>query len=184
MRWRRPGYVYDDDEPRQSRRETDFAGNWVAAMTGHQIAFKLCCYKSLVKLVKVNHSSSHLPEPHYILFFPCCGFVLCVLLLSSHLLAVMGVQYLNWRVISLVTWLLLSLNTSIYLSIYLSMALQPLLGPWPLFQFLISTYTAGRTPWTGDQSVARPLSAHRTAQTQNKRIHRHPCLKSDSNPRS
>jgi hypothetical protein len=36
------------------------------------------------------------------------------------------------------------------------------------FSFLIF-YTVGRTPWTGDQPVARPLSAHRTAQTQNKR---------------
>jgi hypothetical protein len=29
-------------------------------------------------------------------------------------------------------------------------------------------YTVGRTPWTGDQAVARPLSAHRTAQIRNK----------------
>jgi hypothetical protein len=34
-----------------------------------------------------------------------------------------------------------------------------------------SFYTVGRTPWTGDQSVARPLPTHRTAQTQNKRTH-------------
>jgi hypothetical protein len=27
-------------------------------------------------------------------------------------------------------------HQSIYLSIYLSMALQPFVGPWPLFQFL------------------------------------------------
>jgi hypothetical protein len=56
---------------------------------------------------------------------------------------------------------------SIYLSIYLSVALQPL-GPWPLFQFL-NLYTVGRTPWTGDQSVARPLPIYRTTQTRNKR---------------
>jgi hypothetical protein len=36
------------------------------------------------------------------------------------------------------------------------------------FSFLI-LYTVGRTPWTGDQPVARPLPAHRTTQTQNKR---------------
>jgi hypothetical protein len=29
-------------------------------------------------------------------------------------------------------------------------------GPWSLFQFL-NLYTVGRTPWTGDQPVARPL---------------------------
>jgi hypothetical protein len=31
------------------------------------------------------------------------------------------------------------------------------------------SYTDGRTPWTGDQPVARPLPTHTTAQTQNKR---------------
>jgi hypothetical protein len=41
-------------------------------------------------------------------------------------------------------------------------------GPWPLFQF-IDLYTVGKTPWAGDQPVARPLPTHRTTQTQNKR---------------
>jgi hypothetical protein len=40
----------------------------------------------------------------------------------------------------------------------------------------------GRTPWTGDQPVARPLPTHRTTRTQNKRTHRQPCLDWDSNP--
>jgi hypothetical protein len=31
--------------------------------------------------------------------------------------------------------------------------------------------TDGRTPWTSDQLVARPLPKHRTTQTQNKHIH-------------
>jgi hypothetical protein len=39
-------------------------------------------------------------------------------------------------------------------------------GPWPLFSFLI-LLTVGRTPWTVDQPVTRPLSTHRTTQTQN-----------------
>jgi hypothetical protein len=58
-----------------------------------------------------------------------------------------------------------SLYLPIYLSIYLFMALQSL---WTLdaFQFL-NLYTVGRTPWTGDQPVARPLPTHRT-QTENK----------------
>jgi hypothetical protein len=34
---------------------------------------------------------------------------------------------------------------------------------------LTNLYTVGRTAWTGYQPIARPLSAHRTAQTQNKR---------------
>jgi hypothetical protein len=50
------------------------------------------------------------------------------------------------------------------LIIHLSMAVQPSVGPWPLFQF-----RTGRTPWTEDQPVARPLPTHRTTQTQSKR---------------
>jgi hypothetical protein len=36
-----------------------------------------------------------------------------------------------------------------------------------LFSFLI-IYTVGRTPWTGDRPVARPVPTQRTIQTQNK----------------
>jgi hypothetical protein len=50
------------------------------------------------------------------------------------------------------------------------MALQPFVGPWTLFFTFAILYTIGRTPWTGEQPVARPLPAHRAAQTQNKRI--------------
>jgi hypothetical protein len=50
-----------------------------------------------------------------------------------------------------------------YLRLY-----SPLLGLGHFFSFLIF-YTVVRTPWTGDQPVTRPLPAHRTAQTQNKR---------------
>jgi hypothetical protein len=56
------------------------------------------------------------------------------------------------------------------------MAIQPFIGPWPLLQFSNLFYTDGRTPWTGDQPVARSLIIHRTTQTQNKRTHKHPCL--------
>jgi hypothetical protein len=38
--------------------------------------------------------------------------------------------------------------------------------------FLI-LYTVGRTPWTGDQPVARPVPTHRTPQTRNKRTDIH-----------
>jgi hypothetical protein len=34
------------------------------------------------------------------------------------------------------------------------------------------TFTDGRTPWTGDQLVTRPLPKHRTTQTQ-KNAHTH-----------
>jgi hypothetical protein len=50
------------------------------------------------------------------------------------------------------------------------MALQPFVRPWShLLQFRNLFYTDGRTPWTGDQPVTRPVPTHRTAQTQNKR---------------
>jgi hypothetical protein len=51
---------------------------------------------------------------------------------------------------------------------YISSWLCSPCGPWALLQFL-NLYTVGRTPWTGDQPIARPLPTHRTTQTQNKR---------------
>jgi hypothetical protein len=48
--------------------------------------------------------------------------------------------------------------------IHSSMALYPFVGPWPLLQFRNLFYTDGRTPWTSDQPVARPLPTHRTTQ--------------------
>jgi hypothetical protein len=61
------------------------------------------------------------------------------------------------------------LRSAIHLSTYLSMVLQPFIGPWPLFQFPDPIYIVGRTPWMGDQQVARPLPTHRRTQAQNKR---------------
>jgi hypothetical protein len=52
--------------------------------------------------------------------------------------------------------------------IHSSVALQPIVVPWPLLQFRNLSYTESRAPFTGHQPVARPLPAHRT-QTQNKR---------------
>jgi hypothetical protein len=40
---------------------------------------------------------------------------------------------------------------------------SPLLGLGRFITFLI-LHTVGRTPWTGDQPIARPLPIHRTAQ--------------------
>jgi hypothetical protein len=70
---------------------------------------------------------------------------------------------------------------TIYLSIYLS--IYRYCRPWPLFRFL-NLYTDGRTPWTEDVPVVRPLSTHRTTQTQNTQTHRHPYFEWYSNPRS
>jgi hypothetical protein len=85
-----------------------------------------------------------------------------------------------------------SINQSIYLSIYLCIYLpnypsihlsiylmylfiylwlySPLLDLGCFLSFLV-LYTVSRTPWTGDQPVARRLLIHRTTQTKNKRIH-------------
>jgi hypothetical protein len=49
------------------------------------------------------------------------------------------------------------------------MALQPFVGPWTDFGLIL--YTVGRTPWKGDQPVARPLPTQRTTQTENKHTH-------------
>jgi hypothetical protein len=51
------------------------------------------------------------------------------------------------------------------LFIHSSMALQPFVGPWPLAAFFsfVDLYTFGRTPWTREQPVARPLPTHKTA---------------------
>jgi hypothetical protein len=61
-------------------------------------------------------------------------------------------------------WLFMHVSILLFLLLWLY---SPLLGLGPFFSFLI-LYTAGRTPWTGDQSVARSLPTHRTTQTQNK----------------
>jgi hypothetical protein len=52
---------------------------------------------------------------------------------------------------------------------YNSLWLYSPCAPSPLFKFH-NLYTVRRIPLTGDQPVARPLSTHRTTQTQNKRI--------------
>jgi hypothetical protein len=47
------------------------------------------------------------------------------------------------------------------------MALQPFVGPWPLFEFL-NLYTVGRTPWTGG-SPSQGRYLHTEQHKQNKR---------------
>jgi hypothetical protein len=49
------------------------------------------------------------------------------------------------------------------------MSLEPFLLGLGRFLRFLNLYTVGRTIWTGDQPVARPLPIHRTTQTQNKR---------------
>jgi hypothetical protein len=64
-----------------------------------------------------------------------------------------------------------------------------------LYSLLISTnmnivfssiilYTVSRSPWTGDQPVARPRYLHTGQHKHRINVHRHPCLQWDSNQRS
>jgi hypothetical protein len=73
------------------------------------------------------------------------------------------------------SWSIIILNLLIISSFEINLAISlSLIGCTALvdlgrfFSFLI-LYTAGRTPWVGDQPVARPLPTCRTTQTQNKR---------------
>jgi hypothetical protein len=68
------------------------------------------------------------------------------------------------------------LTPLIFHYIHSSMSLQPSVGPWPLLQFRYLFYTDGKTPWTGDQPVVRPLPTRKTTQIQIKRTHKYPCL--------
>jgi hypothetical protein len=54
----------------------------------------------------------------------------------------------------------------IYSFIHSSVVLQPFAGSWPLLQFRNLFYTFGRTPWTSDQPITRPLPTHMSTQTQ------------------
>jgi hypothetical protein len=67
---------------------------------------------------------------------------------------------------------------------YLStMALQPLVGPWPLFQFLhIFTESVGRFGRGISPSQDRYLHTEQHKHRINE--HRHPCFKWDSKPRT
>jgi hypothetical protein len=42
-----------------------------------------------------------------------------------------------------------------------------------VFNFSLDLYIIGRTPWTRDRPVARPLPKYRTTETQNKRTYKH-----------
>jgi hypothetical protein len=47
------------------------------------------------------------------------------------------------------------------LHIFFSLALQPQFGPWPTSMKLSVSLRFSRTPWAGDQLVARPLPVHK-----------------------
>jgi hypothetical protein len=75
--------------------------------------------------------------------------------------------------LSIYLFIYLSIYVSIYLSIYLSVCLFVCL--YVCLSVCLSFYTAGRTPGTVDQSLARPLPVHKRTRTQNKTYtHIHP----------
>jgi hypothetical protein len=61
------------------------------------------------------------------------------------------------------------LQTSIFIFIFYIYGSTAIFLDLGRFSSFLIFYTVGRTPWTGDQPFARPLLAHKTAQTLNKR---------------
>jgi hypothetical protein len=60
--------------------------------------------------------------------------------------------------------------TQMSIFIFLPPLLLPLWNTGLISQFH-NNFTDGRTPWTSDQLVARPLPKQRTTETQNKHMH-------------
>jgi hypothetical protein len=79
-------------------------------------------------------------------------------------------SWVKWRYCNDILLFSRSISLSIYLSIYLYIYLS-IYGStalcWMLAAFSVSwsSYTVGRTPLTGDQTVARPLPSHKATQT-------------------
>jgi hypothetical protein len=69
----------------------------------------------------------------------------------------------------LVDWPSITDSRSEYRRSQLRWHYGPLLGLGRFFFSFLIFYTVGSTSWKGDQFAARPLPAHRTAQTENKR---------------
>jgi hypothetical protein len=115
----------------------------------------------------------HVPRQILLLFSVLLPTAVLILVSSEHN------SLLNKLILILVSYWILPVSF-----IQTSMALQPVVGSWPLLQFRNLFYTVSRTTWTSDQPVARPLPIHRTTQTCIKHTHRHPCLEWDSNSRS
>jgi hypothetical protein len=54
---------------------------------------------------------------------------------------------------------------------FISFPLIPYSYGVEVFRFSLDLHTIGRTPWTSDRPVARPLPKYRSTQTQNKHTH-------------
>jgi hypothetical protein len=59
----------------------------------------------------------------------------------------------SWQVTAVYRYTIIT----VFMHFHSSMVLQPFVWPCPLLQVRNHFYTDGRTPWTGDQPVARPL---------------------------
>jgi hypothetical protein len=81
------------------------------------------------------------------------------------------IMALNWFILLLAQMAKLThiyhnrVSVLIVIKVYFSMALPGHSGPRPCIQFC-NNLSDGRTPWTGDHLVIRPLPKHRTTQTE------------------
>jgi hypothetical protein len=119
--------------------------------------------RQLMTLYNLNHYDYYFQSPYRYTYVP--------------LRTMLG---LNWNSVPFYRKLQYSaIYLAIYLSTYLSIdsSIILLLDIGRFFNFLI-LYTDGRTPWTGDQAVIRPLPTHRI------NAHQCPCLEWDLNTRS
>jgi hypothetical protein len=119
--------------------------------------------QSVLTMVPIIQNIRWRKRPKESITSDCSEMGVKILLRTSHIHRVL------WRV--LCTTQFPFFNTSFlgpaqYLSIYLWLY-NLLLDLGPFFSFLI-LYTVYKTPWTGDEPVARPLPTRRTTWTQNK----------------
>jgi hypothetical protein len=110
----------------------------------------------------------------------CTVIYLPLILLCCDCLRFYSIEwYGDWRIITFKRT-----GRKHYVHYFLTFLLCRSIAPCTLALFFLSfliLYTVGRTPWTGDQLFARPLSTHRTTQKRIK-AHRYACLEWDSNP--
>jgi hypothetical protein len=111
-------------------------------------------------------SNSGLPSRGNEVIGDKCLFHLCIYFVCLSVYLSIHPSLPFYLSIHLSVCLSISVCLSVSLSLYGSTVLLLDLGRF--FSFLI-LYTVVRTPWTGDQPVARLLPTHRTKQTRNKR---------------
>jgi hypothetical protein len=98
--------------------------------------------------------------------------IILIILGESHKSRISSLcSFLQPPVISALLGLNILLSTLLSNTPFFSMTLPAHSGPRPLIQFRNNFFTDGRTLWTSDQPVTRPVPKQRMTQTQNKHIH-------------